>query len=623
MTFPAVRRAALSSLALAITSTFAMAQSGADPVLASVLVTATRSPQAGADVLADHVLISSDDIARSGAASIVDLLQKQRAIEVTRNGGPGANSSVFIRGADGKQNVVLVDGVRIGSSTTGTANWTALPLANIDRIEIIYGPLATMYGADAIGGVVQVFTKRGAGPARIYAAAGAGSDGARLAEGSFAGEGGGEHSISYAFGAARTQDDGFSTTLPTSSSYNADNDGYKKDSANGRLAIALAKGHEAGLMFLHSHLDAQYDAGSSRYDARTVQNLDTFALFSKHQINANWRVSLQASEADDKSATDSSAAASGKNSIDTRQTAFSIQNDIVFGASLVQVLLERREEEVVSSSTAALTTGRDTNSVAASYSLKLGDHLALASARYDDSSQYGSKTTGAIGYGYRITRTLRANASAGTSFRAPTFNELYFPGFGVASNKPEHGRNVEGGLYFNNGATEASAVYYRNKITDLLVNTTRCPVEPATHPSGCAYNVNRAVLSGLSLGAHTRLGAFDLRAAADFQDPRDETTGKKLIRRARRHAKLGIEYSTGQLVAGADVQLSDKRFDDVANRNALGGYGLLNMFATYRFAPDWSALVRWNNVADKRYELARNYATAGSQWFAGVRYGVR
>ena len=620
MTFTVSSRAAISSLALAITSTFAIANNAIDPAVAAVVVTASRAPQAAADVLSDHVLLSSEDIVRSGAGNIVDLLQRQRGIEVARNGGPGTNASVFIRGGDSKQTVVLVDGVRIGSSTSGIANWSALPLASIERIEIIYGPLATMYGADAIGGVVQVFTKRGAGAPAVTAAIGAGSDKARSADASVSG---GAGRFNYALNIARDEDEGFSATLPGNFSYNPDNDGYTKNSASGQLGITLAKGHEAGLLFMHSRLDAQYDAGASTFDAHGEQTLKNVALYSKHQILPAWQLKLQASRADDQSANFSNATSSGYSAIDTRQTTYSAQSDLAIGQDLLQVQLERREEDVLSSSTAALTRDRVTNSGAMSYSLKRGPHLATASARWDSSSQYGSVRTGGLGYGYRISSALRANTSIGSSFRAPTFNELYFPRYGVASNRPEFGRNLEAGLVYNSGAIEASAVYYRNRLTDLLVSTRVCPVEVATHPFGCAYNVNRATLSGLSAGARARVGVIDLSGSFDLQNPQDETTGKQLVRRAKRHASLGAEYSNGPLVVGAGVHLSGKRFDDTANRSALPGYGLLNLFASYRFAPDWSAVLRWNNVTDKKYELASTYATAGSQAFFGVRYGAK
>lgn len=588
--------------------------------MSAVLVTATRAPQASPDVLSDHVLLSSDDILRSGAGNVIDLLQRQRGIEVARNGGPGTNSSVFMRGGDSKQTVVLVDGVRIGSSTTGAANWSALPLANVDRIEIIYGPLATMYGADAIGGVVQIFTKRGAGAPQFSAGVSAGSAGTLTADETVSG---GTDRISYAFGVSHEQEEGFSATSPGNFSYNPDNDGYQKQAVTGQLAYTFAAGHEAGLLFMHSQLDAQYDAGATSFDARSEQKQDSVALFSTHQITPAWRVRLQGSLAYDKSVTFANATPAGLSSLDTRQTAFSAQSDLALGPDLLQVLLERRSEDVTSSSIKALNTSRDSNSAAVAYSLKRGAHLASASTRLDDSSQYGSKSTGGLGYGYRFTPALRANASLGTSFRAPTFNELYYPKYGVASNRPEHGKNAEAGLVYNSGVTEASAVYYRNRLTDLLVSTSRCPIEVASHPNGCAYNVNQATLSGLSLGARTRLGPFELRASADLQDPRDDTTGKQLVRRAKRHADLAVDYTGAALALGANLQLSGTRFDDTANRNTLPGYAVLNLFASYRFAPDWTAIVRWNNATDKKYELARTYASAGSQAFVGIRYGVK
>jgi vitamin B12 transporter len=621
MTFPVPRCAALSSLALAMLAPYAVAQN-APTSTAAVIVTASRVPQPAADVLADNVLINADDILRSGATSIVDLLQKQRGVEVARNGGPGTTSSVYLRGANANQTIVLVDGVRIGSSTTGTANWTALPLPAIDHIEIVFGPLATMYGADAIGGVVQIFTRR-SDTLSLAGSASFGSAGTRTVDGSITGASAGDHRLSYAFAAAREQDTGFSATRLGSSSFNQDNDGYKKDSASGRLALAVSADNEIGAQFLHSNLQAQYDNGTSAYDVHTTQSLDNLALFSNNRLTRDWTLNVQVNEANDKSFNDSSAAASGKSSIQTRQHNYSAQNAIAFGSDLLQVLVERREEAVVSSSTPALTTGRSTNSVAASYSLKRGDNLAIASVRNDDSSQYGSKTTGGLGYGYRITRALRVNATAGTSFRAPTFNELYYPGFGFAGNRPEKGKNVEGGVYYNDGQTEASAVAYRNRITDLLVTANICPVELATHAFGCAYNIDRATLSGLTLGARTRLGGFDVRGSLDIQDPRDDTTAKSLARRAKRHASVDVNYTVGALTGGAGLAASGKRFDDAANKTVLGGYSLVNLFAAYQVTSDWSLELRVNNAFDKQYELARFYNTAGRQVFAGLRFGAR
>ena len=229
---------------------------------------------------------------------------------------------------------------------------------------------------------------------------------------------------------------------------------------------------------------------------------------------------------------------------------------------------------------------------------------------------------GSLGYGYRITPGLRVNASYGTSFRAPTFNELYYPGYGLPTNRPEEGRNREIGVHFEQGGTALGAVTYRTKLTDLLVNTAPCPL-PGFRFGG-AYNVNKATLEGLSLSARQQLGnSFTLSASADLHNPQDDASGKLLVRRAKRHANVALDYTAGSLTAGAEWQVSSYRFDDTANRNRLGGYGLLNLYAAWEFDRSWTATLRGNNVSDKHYELARNYATAGSTVYAGLRYSYK
>lgn len=626
MTFTVLRHAALSSLALAIaapSTAQTITANSASSASNAVIVTATRTPQLARDVISDTVIIGAEEIGRSGAGSITDLLQRQRGIEIARNGGPGTNSSVFIRGANSNQSLVLVDGVRIGSSTSGAANWSAIPLQAIERIEIVYGPLSTLYGADAIAGVIQIFTRKGAGTPSVSAFAGAGSDATREFDASVFGATGGEHSFSYALSAGKEKSDGFSSTKPASSSFNADDDGYDRENAAGQFAFQLAKGHEAGLLFLHSRLYSQFDSGKSAYNTHSDQKLQNIGAYLRSQILPHWHSNLQIGESRDEAISDPGTA-SGYSQINSKQTDINWQHDFRIGEDTLQLLFGHRKEEVLSSSTPQLGKDRTTKSVAAAYSLKRGAHLVSISARNDDSSQYGSKATGAAGYGYRIGSALRVNASVGTSFRAPTFNELYYPGYGVPDNKPEKGRNAEAGLHYDDGAMQWGAVYYRNRLEDMLVNTTPCPIkDPKTYAFGCAYNVNQATLEGLSLSASRKLGALLVSASADWQDPKDETTGKSLARRSKRHGNVALEYALGKLTAGAELQVSGPRFDDAANRNRLGGYGLLNLVASYQFAPEWSALLRWNNVADKNYEVARNYATSGSTVFAGLRYGIR
>ena len=583
----------------------------------SVVVTAGRQIQAAKDVLADNVVITADEIAKSGATGIVDLLQKQRGIEIARNGGPGTTASVFIRGGSNAQNVVFVDGVRVGSSTTGGASWSAIPLAQIERIEIVYGPLSSLYGADAMGGVIQVFTKKGGKTISPTVSAGIGSYGLRQVQAGITGAVG---DVSLALNVAQEKADGFSATKPGAGpySYNVDKDGYKQNSASGRLAWELTKGVELGVNLLQSRLSSQFDAGPSK-DDRSEQKFETLAVYGKAKLSDIWSTNLQVAQTADRNFTDASY---GVSQFDTVQNSVNWQNDIRIGTDVLQLIAEHREEKV-QTTTIELNGKRSTDSYAASYILKRDAHLASVSARLDDSSQYGNHSTGSLAYGYRLTDAVRLNVSYGTSFRAPTFNELYYPGYGIPTNKPEHAKNTEAGIYFDDGKTQLSAVYYQNKATNLLVYVNDCPVQKDTHPYGCAYNVNKATMSGLTFGASTHFADLTLRGSVDIQNPVDDTTGKRLARRSKQHGSLAAEYNVGKATFGIESVLSGNRFDDLANKKVLPGYGLLNLYGTMEVASNLTAIARWNNALDKKYELAKNYNTSGSNLFVGINYGFK
>jgi vitamin B12 transporter len=624
------------ALAVAVSSLFIitplhaeMAAANSDKSLTPVLVTAARMPLAVTDVMSDNIVISADEIHASGQTMLVDLLQQKRGIEIARNGGPGTSSSVFIRGANNNQSIVLIDGVRSASATSGAASWQVLPLSQIDHIEIVFGPMSSLYGADAIGGVVQIFTKKGEAGTQLELSAGAGTYGNRTLDASVAGSAGTDNRFRYALAATHESADGFSAKKPAAgTSFDPDKDGYARDSVSGQFLLEWAKGQELGLHFLQSRLDSQFDNAQFNkainktyfFNDRGVSQVGSVALVSKNRITPNWSSTLQLSQAQDLSdSTSASLLGTAKvytvqtSTFDTRETGVSWQNDLTFGTDLLQLVAERRDEKV-NSTQAALVRERSTNSFAAAYQLQRDNHLASIGIRNDDNSAFGSSTTGSVGYGYRISSALRVNASAGTSFRAPTFNELYFPGFGNPTNQPGKGRNTEAGLhYYDAGGTEWSVVYYRNRIANLVVIDS-----PTTQ-----HTVGDALLEGMSLEASRKLGPVTLRGALDLQEPRDETTGNLLSRRARRHGSVALDYAAGPIKTGAQLVFSGPRFDDAANKAVLGGYGLLNLYASYDVAPNWSLFGRWDNVLGKDYELAQGYATPGSAVFVGVRYAMK
>jgi len=612
---PAALRPFALALCIAAVSSSSFAQSETEQSLQPVVVTATRTPEKAGDVLSDVVTISAQQIAQSGQTSLVDLLQQQRGIEIARNGGPGTTASVFLRGANSNQVVLLIDGVRSASSTTGQPLWSAVPLSDIDHIEIVYGPLATLYGADAVGGVIQVFTKKGAGAPHLTFSAGAGRYGEQDESAGVSGSTGGEHAVRYALNASHERADGFSATLPSAGpfTYDADNDGYVKKSVSGQFSWRLAKGHEIGFSFLNSRDEAQFDTGPG-FDAIDTADVDTYSAYSRDRITDHWSSLLQVSRS---YANDHSTASYGTSTIDTRQDLISWQNDFRFGADLLQVIAEHRREEVHSTDIGPVPD-RTTDSLALAYQHRQGAHLLSASVRNDDNSAYGDHTTASAGYGYDFTKTWRLATSYATSFRAPTYNELFYPEYGVPDNQPEKGRDAEVGLHYAGGETTFDAVYYHNRVTDLLVDESAGACPPG-YPFGCARNVEAALLEGVSLNASTRLGGgFVLRGALDLQNPRDETTDELLDRRARHHGTLGLDYASGRWTTGAEVAYSGYRMD---SGTRLGGYALLNLRASYDLGGNWQLYGRWDNVFDKFYELAEGYRTPGSDLFVGVRYG--
>lgn len=574
-----------------------------------IAVTASRTAQPVSDLLADVTVIGPDDIAGAGQSSLAELLARQPGVEIATNGGPGSTSAVFLRGANSGHTLVLIDGVRVGSSSSGTTPVEAIPLDQVDHIEILRGPASSLYGADALGGVIQIFTKRGDGtsPARVNANAGYGSyDTSQFA----AGVAGAAQAWNYALQVGSGHSRGFNAIEnPANFSYNPDRDGYTTTNITASGSWRLNPDHEVSGQVFRNRLNAQFDAGPG-FDDRTVTTVESYSLASRDQLAAHWVSRLQAALADDDSVSNG---AFGPSTFRTRQWQYSWQNDVALPLGLLSLIAERREERL-SSDVAFPVTQRNTNSADAIYQLRQGSHALQLNLRVDDSSQFGSRTTGALAYGYRLTPAFRATISAGTAFKAPTFNDLYFPGFSNPNLTPEKSRNIEAGLYYDIGTQHARAVIYHTRVDDLIV------FECDANFNCAPQNVDRATLEGVTLGYDVTWGETVLKTSVDLQNPEDDTNGHLLPRRAKRHGALALTHAIGALRIGAEWLVSSQRFDDAANTVRLGGYAVTNLTLDYALAKAWTLVVRANNVFDKHYELAADYATPRANVFAGVRF---
>lgn len=606
--------------------------SAADNIhLDELVVTASRTEQSRDNLLRDVTVIGREEIERAGAASLTDLLRSQPGVQISSNGGAGTASSIYLRGTNDQHLVVLVDGLRINSGTLGSTAFENLPLGQIDRIEILRGPASSLYGADAIGGVIQIFTRKGeAGKPLLHAAAGFGSHDTKTGE---AGISGGIGALSYGLNISSLDTNGFSAKRIRGNNIDADDDGYRNLSASAYLELALKEGHSWGLQFFESRGRHEFDNGFDNYGNQTQQ---AYAFTSKNQFTDFWHSTFKLGMGvDDSDSHDkpSSWNPTGVSKYRTEQQQLSWQNDLQLPLGLLTLAYERLEQDVNSKSNpgSKFRKERNNDSFLASYLLDHGQHSLQLTLREDHNSQYGNHTTGGAGYGYRIAPAWRVTASYGSAFKAPTFNQLYFPNFGDPELSPEKSDNVEASLRYSGPQANLSLTVFENKIRNLIAfsgpATTGC-----TFSGFCPVNVGKTTIPGATLeGSWNIADALLLAGNFTVQSPRDEENDNLAPRRSNRYGAVSLLHNWRDLQWGAEITGASARYNDAANTKRMEGYALLNLTANYSITPEWKLEARANNILDKDYVLAYTgntptaiaYNTAGSNLFVGLRYQMK
>ena len=588
----------------------AFAQQGA-PTLAPVVVTATRSAVPLTDVLADVSIVDRASIERSGAASVSDVLRRLPGVSITQTGGPASITGVFLRGAESRFTAVFVDGVRIDSQSTGGASWEAIPLTQVERIEVLRGPAAAIYGSDAVAGVVQIFTRQGEAGFFPALRVGAGSHGTRELNASVRG---GAGDLDYALGVAQDRSEGFNARP---GGINPDRDGYRNRAVSGRLGWKPMSGQSLELTFLDNDQKAGFDASPPPATDLSMRRLQTVGLNWTARWSAAWSTRATFTQGTDRYETPTWAYLT-----ETRVRSYLLRNELQAGPGLLTADLERREDALQNSSTLpGPQTGRHQNAVALGYGLRLGPHSLQANVRRDEDSEFGSKSTSALAYGYALTPQWRATASTGTAFRAPTLFQR-FSLYGTGSLMPETSRNQELGLRWQSGVHRAGLVTYRNVVENLIAYVSGpgpCLNGTGLYP-GCYGNAGRARITGTTLSGSTQLAGVNLDAALDWMDPVSRDTGKLLARRARQQATLAASTPLGGWRLGAELQYVGARYEDAANTLRMAPYSLVHLNASRSIDRDWTLLARLDNLADKDYTLARGYATAGRTLFVALTW---
>lgn len=597
----------------------------------TVVVTATRTPTPVNELLSDLMVLERDVIEQAGQSTLAEFLASQAGVQFSQAGGPGTQTGIYLRGGAAGHTLILIDGMRTGSATLGEPSPQNIPLSQIERIEILRGPASALYGSDAIGGVIQIFTRRGEpGPIRPNAFVGVGSYGLRETS---VGLSGGDERWIYSVSGGYAESDGFSARRKAVA--DPDDDGHRNSNFAGSVAFRPASGHELGASMLYSDTRTWYDNSFSPAPADIHSNSEiaTLNVYSRNRLTAGWESTLRHGRSVDKG-TDRFSAFSPESHFETIQDQSVWQNDIRLPIGRLLLGYEHLKQQVDTDQVLEVDE-RTTNSALVGWQGSLGKHRLQANARHDDHSDFEDKATGSIAYGYQLTEQLRVHASYGTSFSAPTFNDLYWPEdvcpaaicgetFITRGNpdiKPEEGRNREFAVHWEGESTTASVTYFNNKVRNLIdwQSTLPAPGVNLLMPA----NVSAAKLEGVSMSATTEAGAWRASATLDFLRARDEETGDHLQRRADRTATFRLARSFGALSVGGEVLASSYRYSKNANVERLSGYAIANVFARYAIDRDWSLEGRVNNVFDKDYELIKDYNTPRANAFVGVRYAPK
>ncbi len=607
----------LSLLAAAIVLVLPALAVADDQPLPTTTVTASRSSETVDASLATVSVLTRADIERSQAFSLVDLLRVQAGIDLARTGGPGGATSLFLRGTNSNHVLVLVDGVRVSSFNTGALDWSNLPVSQVERIEIVRGPRAAYWGSDAIGGVVQIFTRRLDGP---VVAAQAGSHSTRRAQAGWGVDGDG-----YRFSAfyADERTDGFSSQNEDGFGYWPDDDGHQQRSLSLSAGTDFGR-HSLDARFFRAEGDVDFDNGEAEESfgpAVSETVTQSVAVTLAGALSERWSHQLTISNGRDDLDTPISAS-----SFWTRRTALDWQNALTLapGQSLLFGVNWLDEEGHANSGFGDPYGGeRDNTAAYLGWRAAFGALDAELVGRYDDNSDFGGEFTGSAALGFRVNEAVRLSASVGEGFRAPNLNELYSPGFGgwYMGNPdldPERSRSAELGADFGLGDTgDLRLRAFRTRVRDMISFTGGGTAQ--------AENIARARIDGFEAEYGVDLDGWLINASATWQDPKNEDTDSLLLRRAKRKGAFSIDRAFGERWrAGVETVLIGAREDaGFPDNHVLAGYGLVNLRAAWSVTPDWTLEARVDNAADKDYTQVYGYNTAGRTAYVGFRWQPR
>ena len=575
------------------------------PPIEPVVITATRTESPLDQVIASVDIISGAELQRQPAADLGDLLRMRAGVEVARLGGPGQQTSLFLRGTDSNHVLVLVDGVRINPGTIGSAAIQNIAPELIERVEIVKGPRSTLYGSDAIGGVINVITRRGA-TSGASVQTGVGSYDSRSASLN-AGIGGTRGDASL--GVSWVNSDGF----PTRGGDSTDR-GYRNLSMTAAARTDLS-GVELGVRAWHAE-------GTSEYSDFFVTPVDqdfensALALTAAFAPADAWHSRITASQMQDRLDQNQS-----PDFVRTRRWQLDWQNDIAASEhhALTTGVIWQDENANAESFGLPYTASISTSQFYLQDQMSFGRAHVLLAGGYTDHETFGAHETWNAEFGYELGDSTMLTLAAGRAFRAPDATDLYGYGGNAALN-PEQSQSYEASLRHDTAnGHHFTLTLFRNEIDDLI----EFVVTDFETFDGENRNVERARIDGLEAGWRYAGERWAARATATLQDPRDLVTDERLLRRARENFTLGVSRRIGADEIAVDLLYAGDREDFGFPQVTMPAYWLANLSASVAVNERWTLLARMENLLDQDYELARGFNTMGRSLFVAVRHEFR
>ena len=617
----------------------ALAQESTESERLTILITASRFAETVDETLAPVTLITREDIEQKQAATVAEVLRTVPGITLGNTGGVGQQTSLFLRGTESNHVLVLIDGVKVGNASSGSTPFEHLPLDQIEKIEVVRGPRSSLYGSEAIGGVIQIFTRKGRG-SRAQFSVGVGSHNTRKTN---FGVSHGERDAWFNLGISTESSDGYDACRYDANAGcyadEPDDDGYKNLSTSLRGGAALSEAVSIEGNFLESESETEFDGGSQN-ESETVTRVASVKLTFHDNETRSSSLTLARSQDQSDNFKDGIPAVdfSGNPAtfFDTTRDQISWQGDVRVNDRNRLIVGVDYLNDKLDTDTKYTEDQRDNIGVFALWRTQVRANDWEWSLRKDDNEQFGAHTTGSVAWGRDVGDGKRITASYGSAFAAPTFSDLYYPEsvncnpryLSISSNNPnldpEKAKSFNLGLSQSKGNGRMSVNLFRTEIKDLIDyerevedREVNCFNEIKTLPVGKSINIDKAKITGIEISGDLRAGAWDLAASATMQKSINAKTKADLLRRPNRKMDLDVSHRFGKYRIGANLYSQSGSKDYSAD---IGGFATLNLRAEARWHKNWDAEIKFNNVTNTEYETAAGYPQDGRNLITTLRY---